>query len=382
MPSPDQIAEARQARLIRISDTAEGRGAAAWRRVDFGDLDASWTAIEPALTAQVVAAQIASARGSDAYTANLSRSYDVESDRSATVPEAFAGADTTGRPVSSLLHGAVTTTKQAVRGGLGAVQAMEAGATYLAAMLKTVLADTSRSSDMVSSVGRGYVRYVRVVEPGACSRCMVLAGSDRFSKPFQRHPECRCTSQPLPVDDAGVDVKGPEDLFDELTAEEQDRRFGRAGAQAIRDGASVSQVVTARRGMGRPRTYSNYSRMKKTTIGRRPNGEPVQVYATTEATTKRGGFGRQQSEFTRRSGARYTSSTRVRLMPESILEIAGEDTELRQAFLRDAGYLQYVPKNGYDRGNRWMAEVAEMRQQDRITVDQATIRYGNFTLGR
>jgi hypothetical protein len=290
--------------------------------------------------------------------------------------------DGSGRPLESLLHGAVTTTKEAVGSGFGALQAMEVGANYLALMIKTALADIGRSADMVSSVGKGYTLYVRVVEPGACSRCIVLAGADQF-KPFKRHPACKCTCQPVPYEDASIPAsRTPQGVFDSLSGADQERAFGKAGAQAIRDGADIGQVQSARRGAAgigyshRMPTGSQWNRMQKTTIGRRPDGTPVQVYTTSEGATARGAFYKQQSKTTatqRLAGARYKSTTRVRLMPESIAEIAGDDFELRKAFLRDAGYLEYRPTA------KWT--VAELRVADRKLVNKATLAYGNFTLG-
>lgn len=39
----------------------------------------------------------------------------------------------------------------------------------------------------------------------------------------------------------------PKEIFESLSKEEQDRAFGKAGAQAIRDGADMNAVVNARR---------------------------------------------------------------------------------------------------------------------------------------
>jgi len=369
---PDEIADAHQQRLIAISTAATNRALSLWRQMDFTALDASWNRIEPALTQRVDAAQLTAAKAADTYTAKLSSSYGFAADDSRIIPESFVGVDGSGRSTSTLLRGSVTTTKEAIGAGLGRREAMHAGAVYLTAMLKTALADLGRSADLTSSAGKGYTRYVRVVEPGACSRCIILAGATQF-RPFKRHPACRCTCQPLPK---GQDFgKSPEEIFEEMSDADQDRVFGKAGAQALRDGADMNQVVSARRGAKgigysyRTPTGAQWNRMQKTTIGFRPDGAPVRVYTTTEGATARGQFGR-------------TSAGRVRLMPESIIEIAGDDTALRQAFLRDAGYLQYRPRSGYSvPTSQWTREIEDQRRADRILVNRATLRYGNFTLG-
>ena len=390
MASPDLIADARQRSLIETTTTATNRGLKLWRQMDFNALDASWSIIAPQLVAQATSAQAHVAQGADRFTSSLSAEYGFNAENSRIVPEAFAGVDGSGRSTESLLRGAVTTTKEAIGAGLGRIQSMEAGATFLAAMMKTAIADMGRSADMVSSAGKGYTQYVRVVEPGACSRCILLAGSTRF-KPFKRHPACKCTCQPIPKSELdSTDRYSPGGVFDAMSEAEQNRAFSKAGAAAIREGADISQVVSARRGAAgigyshRMPTGSQFNRMKKTTIGVRPDGTAVRLYTTTEGTTVRGQFGRSQvgaSGSTKLANDRYSKVNRVRLMPESIMEIAGDNTALRQAFLRDAGYLEYRPANGFDSANRWVKEIEEMRRNDRILVNQATLRYGNFTLG-
>jgi hypothetical protein len=388
MSAADDIAAAHQARVIAISTKASNRTLQLWRRMDLTDLDGSWDAVSPLIVDQADRAQAAMVSTSDSYASKLASAYDFNADNSRIVPEAFVGVDGSGRETSSLLRGAVTTTKEAIGLGLSATQSFEAGAAYLMSMMKTALADIGRSSDMVSSVGKGFTRYVRVVEPGACSRCVILAGSDRF-KPFKRHPACKCTCQAVTEDDLAKKYS-PDAVFQSMSDSDQDRAFGKAGAQAIRDGADISQVVSARRGASGLSLASEVpakgtlNRMRKTTIGTRPDGTPVQVYATTEGTTVRGQFGQAQvggPKATRLGNDRYSKVNRVRLMPEQILEIAGDNKALRQAFLRDAGYLEYRPLNGYDSGNKWVAELDDMRRMDRIAVNKATLVYGNFTLG-
>lgn len=69
-------------------------------------------------------------------------------------------------------------------------------------------------------------------------------------------------------------------------------------------------------------------------------------------------------------------------MPESINEIAGDDLALRQAFLRDAGYIAYTPRVGYNvPTSQWMADIDAQRRADRTLVDRATRKFDNFYLG-
>src|SRR5690554_2522929 len=197
MPSVSSLALDHQSRLIQINKTATTRVLGLWQRMDFEALDASWAALAPAIMQQSNAAQMAAARTSDQYTSALSREYGFPQQTSRIVPSSFVGVDGSGRSMESLLHGSVTTTKQAVGAGLSRQLSFEAGAVFLAAMMKTGLADLGRSADMVSATGRGYKRYVRVVNPGACDRCAQLAGIGSYKTAFQRHPACKCTTAPV-----------------------------------------------------------------------------------------------------------------------------------------------------------------------------------------
>lgn len=119
-------------------------------------------------------------------------------------------------------------------------------------------------------------------------------------------------------------MTNPSRFFDSLSAAEQDRVFTRAGAEAIRAGADISQVVNARRGM-----------QSASAFGR-------EVLVTTEGTTVRGQAGRRlgaREEGRRREGARYRSAVRIRLMPEQILAEAGGNRDEAVRLLRVHGYL-------------------------------------------
>src|SRR5690554_3698273 len=150
---------------------------------------------------------------------------------------------------------------------------------------------------------------------------------------------CDCIHVPS-TEAAGRDLTtDPRAYFDSLSPEEQDRIFTKAGAQAIRDGASISQVVNARRGM---RTASVFGR---------------DVLITLEGITRRGLAGRRlisegarvQREIAERvtrlsrEGAvqRQVRRGRVqipRLMPEQIYRVAtSRDDAIR--LLRRFGYI-------------------------------------------
>ena len=367
-----------QGDLIRRSDALSRRLQRLWRRVSVDDLDAGWAAIEADVVAAVSAVTVQNASSAGRMVQSVARADGVASG-DVIVAGAFAGVDGTGRSSAGLLHGAVTTTKEQIGRGLSTRSAFLSGAAYLAAMSKTLVADLARSSVATASAGRNYVRYVRVVSPGACNRCAILAGSDRFSKPFLRHPACRCTSVPVTGGALPGGVFGsPREYFESLSKAEQDRIFTKAGAEAIRMGADPVQVAGARRGAAGIRYSDAYPAplngrrtMQKVQIGVRPSGEPIMGYTTLEGTTKRGVYGRIQRDldnagFVSRSGSRYTVARRSRLMPETIMDLT-DDVELRRVLLRDAGYLDIPIRDGSS--NAWVGARLRQRELDRIQAD-------------
>lgn len=173
-------------------------------------------------------------------------------------------------------------------------------------MVATQLQDVARSASSLAMVSDlGTTGYVRMLNPPSCSRCAILAGKFyKWNTGFQRHPRCDCRHVPSRENLAGDLVTNPNRYFDSLSAAEQDRIFTQAGAQAIRDGADISQVVNARRGMFTAQ------------IG----GRTAQL--TTEGTTARGLAGQTLGNLTKVSGQRYRRSQRPRLMPETIYSVA------------------------------------------------------------
>lgn len=376
MSTVAELALARQARLVAINQTATNRALQVWQRMDPNNLTASWALNGDLITQQAVSAQLAAAAGSERFTNAVSAQYDFAAAPDVVVPEAIAGVDGAGRNLGGLLYGAVTTTKTATGAGMSLPDAFRSGAAYLASMMKTAVSDAARRSDNVSATGKGYTHYVRVVGGGACSRCAMLAGIRSSSTAFPRHPACQCTAAPVPGDrDTAKVPKGLHDsadsYFESLSAAEQDRVFTKAGAEAIRAGADPVQVVSARRGatgittsrgIGRSTIPNSGRRLTRTVIGYGQDGAPVEVYTTSEGTTRYGTYAKAQRPF--------NSPTRARLMPESIMSIARTPAEAR-VLLRDAGYLTTPGLSP--------VQAAQQAATDRAMADRLFARAG-FTL--
>lgn len=220
------------------------------------------------------------------------------------IAASFAGTASDGRPLESLFARAND------QGSLGL-------------MVVTQVQDAARQAAAVSIASRPGIGYVRMLNPPSCSRCAVLAGKYfRFNQGFLRHPRCDCRHIPANENTAGDLRTDPNAYFDSLSKADQDRIFTNAGAEVIRHGADISQVVNVRRrtaGM----EFAQVSPIKRDARGN--------LY-TTEGTTRRGLAAQQQA------GLRRNGPVQQRLMPETILERA-KDREDAQRLLRLYGYL-------------------------------------------
>lgn len=169
--------------------------------------------------------------------------------------DAFTGVAGDGRPLDTLLRAPAITARTLIADGVEPAEALAAGGRQLSMMVLTEIADAGRGAAGVQIAARPRVGYVRMLNPPSCSRCVVLAGRFyRWNQGFLRHPRCDCKHVPTMVtDQAEAFAQGliddPYEAFNRMSEAEQNRVFTNAGAQAIRDGADMYQVVNARRGM-------------------------------------------------------------------------------------------------------------------------------------
>jgi hypothetical protein len=328
-----------------------------WRTRDLADLDGWWLSVAPRLFALLAGAQLLAAQQADTYVDEALEVQDIDPSADGHVAAAaFAGIASDGRPLEGLLYEPVIRVKEAISRGATPTRAASIGRLSLDLIARTQIADAGRAADGAAVVARKQVGgYVRMLSPPSCSRCTILAGRwYRWNAGFTRHPRCDCRHIPT-SEDRGDDLRtDPKAYFDSLDRDEQDRIFTAAGAQAIRDGADMGQIVNARRGM---RTAS---------IGGRD------VLITSEGTTKRGYAahvrrrvdeleGRGTAYAQRNAGRRgavqnyIERRTRLpRLMPEQIYRVAETREEAIRLLARN-GYLLDVP----GRRNSLIRDVAQ-----------------------
>ncbi|MFB7288985.1 VG15 protein [Actinacidiphila glaucinigra] len=352
------LAQRHAARQRRIAVTAMAAALREWGLLDAADLRASWSVVGPRLVAVLSAAQLTAAEGAGDYVDATAAAQGAGPDATGRVnATAFTGIAADGRALDTLMLRPLVTTYRSIGQGSTPAQALAAGRGLLATIVRSEVADAGRQAVGVGIAARRTIQgYVRVVQPPACGRCVILAGVEYgWNRGFQRHPRCDCIHLPTtliaryqhrggirgdafsPTTRMGSTARGfinPRAYFDSLDRAEQDRIFTSAGARAIREGADMAQVVNARRGMTTVTAY-----------GRR-------VAATREGTTARGAFFRQERARTEeRTGTRFARNRAEvrrglrrfelrtpRLMPEEIYRLA-ENRDEAIAMLRRFGYL-------------------------------------------
>ena len=109
------------------------------------------------------------------------------------------------------------------------------------------LPETPTPGDTLKTTGVN-VGYVRMLTPPSCDRCVILAGKwYRWNQGFKRHPNCDCRHIPATEAIAGDITVDPMEYFNSLSIADQNKYFGKANAEAIREeGADIFQIVNAR----------------------------------------------------------------------------------------------------------------------------------------
>lgn len=299
--------------MQQLQRTAVVVGRRAWAEIDPGNLTPSWLRILPLLAAALGITQRDAAAAGSVYAASaLARQGDYVEPAAFVDPAAFVGVATDGRELPVPLYAPVIATKQALARGHTVDRALAIGRGRLDRLAATTIADTGRAAASVDIAARASVGYTRMLNPPSCSRCAILAGRwYRWNAGFRRHPHCDCVHVPAKAANALRDeglLADPYEYFRSLDTAEQDSTFGPAEARAIRDGADISQVVNARRGM--------------TKVGQVPASR---ARTTTEGTSRRGNYG-------------ITARGRTRLTVDEIYQTAGTRTRALR-MLEEHGYV-------------------------------------------
>lgn len=234
----------------RVSKTAVNEVLRAWRRM--GDnFDASWHRAAPTVLSVVVEAQAQMTKAAADYVPRvLDQTGIPDRPEGDFNPDSLVGVASDGRRLDTLAYGAVTEAKTAVSEGATPQQALNTGGDWLKLMTMVQVADAARQAVGVMTTSRRNLGgTVRVLNPPSCQRCAILAGRFyRWSQGFQRHPQCDCVNMPA---ERAAWAKAEGFVTDPMDAYRNGhiRDLTQAQVNAIEDGANITQVVNAYRGM-------------------------------------------------------------------------------------------------------------------------------------
>lgn len=311
-----------------------------WAELNGADLDGSWTSgLGMAVNRAVAAGQLVAASSGQAYVdavvAADGESSDYEPGATTVATRQFSGTASDGRDLGTLLYEPIIRTKTLIQGGVTLQQSMLGGLMSMQRIVDSEIADAGRGAASVAmTANRTVTGYLRQVRAGACARCVLLAGRwYRYNADFQRHKRCQCYGVPA-TKDRFPNHLNPTSFFNNLSRSEQDRRFGVADSQAIRDGADIYSVVNAHRGVETIEAYGG------------------RLTRTSEGTSRQGDYYRTaRSQAERDTGTRFAHSTAEverglpqfrlrapRLMPAQIYRMTEDRAELIK-LLRRYGYL-------------------------------------------
>ena len=272
--------------MLRLQRSARAAAAVAWSSLSAAYLSESWDSVSPALERAVSKLQLDAATRGAGYGGNTLADQGLYEAPEAWVdPSSLAGVSSRGASLGAALYSAIPHTKDLIAGGMPERVALSRGREVLQMSAAAQVADAGRTAAGLDTFARPKVGYVRMLNPPSCSRCSVLAGRFyRNNEGFQRHPRCDCVHVPTTRTEAAESeglVHDPYAYFESLSESAQDKTFGKAQAQAIRDGADLFQVVNARRGMSYAGVSADGSR----------RGQKVASDFTREGTTRRALWG-------------------------------------------------------------------------------------------
>lgn len=272
-PTLESVAEAHARRQKQLAQRTSARLLALWRQIDRNNIGASWRLLVPDALATLVTSQATAAAAAGIYVEDcLEKQKLFMEAEGRVVSTALSGVASDGRNLANLLYRPAVTTLLSIQQGAPVPRAMAAGTMALDIITRTQVADAGRAGESIAIVARPKVQgFIRMLSQPSCSRCVILAGRwYRWNAGFRRHPRCDCRSIPAQENTAGDLTTDPKKAFEAMPAAEQERVFGKADAEAIRDGADINKVVNARRGMETATVFGRPTQITREGAGRGP----------------------------------------------------------------------------------------------------------------
>lgn len=305
-----------------VTFTARNEVRRAWRRMG-DDFDSSWRRVSPTVLAIISEAQAQMALRAGDYTRNVLSELDIpDQPEGDLVPDSLVGIASDGRSLDTLAAQSVVTAKSAISDGASTQQGLTAGGNWLELMTQLQVADAARVAVGIGSASRRNVAgNVRVLNVPVCQRCAVLGGRFyRWSTGFDRHPRDDCTMMPVKGESFALSSGV---LFDPQAAYKagQIKDLTQAQIKALDEGADLGKVVNAYRGMSTTATNRNIATLRHAVepVGVQPGMPDLLGFLPPEIRNRRPDL--------------------VRLTPEGIYRIAGDNRDEAIRLLRREGFI-------------------------------------------
>lgn len=222
-----------------------------WSRLDPRDIKRSWNDLKQPFYDLYESLQVeAASTVLDAQADILASNADYVPTYNIVNPSSFKGYAASGLALDDYMSTPIYQALSKISDGMQATDALKMMSIRMENLAGTGLADTARQAAGVDTTTRQNMGYIRMAYGSACSRCMILAGTwYRWNQGFARHPHCYCRHIPCTKPASAGLHTDPMEIFNSMSEAEQDKKFGKVSAQAIRDGADIYQVVNAHAGM-------------------------------------------------------------------------------------------------------------------------------------
>lgn len=239
-----------------------------WRGMT-DDFDLSWSRIGLDVGDAIMAGQLAASQAAQEHLLGMGDELDLGNPVGLADPFAFVGWTSEGIELDRVTRSSIVQAKQLVGAGVDVASALTQAGSWLEQLTANELTGAASGMSTTTVTSTPQTGYVRMLNLPSCKDCIILAGRwYRWNQGFQRHGGCDC--EHIPARESMTELRtDPYEAFNSLTKAEQDKIFGKADAQAIRDGGDIYRVVNVRnRGLsdGRSRQARRYGTPTRMTV--------------------------------------------------------------------------------------------------------------------
>ncbi|WP_371031262.1 hypothetical protein [Pseudoclavibacter sp. JSM 162008] len=226
-----------------------------WRGMT-DDFDLSWSRIGLDVGDAIMAGQLAASMAAQEHLLGMGDELDLGNPVGFADPFAFVGWTSEGVELDRVTRTSIVQAKQLVGAGVDVTSALTQAGSWLEELTANEITGAASGMSTATVTSTPRTGYVRMLNLPSCKDCIILAGRwYRWNQGFQRHGGCDC--EHIPARESMTELRtDPYEAFNSLTKAEQDKIFGKADAQAIRDGADIYRVVNVRnRGLSDGRSH-------------------------------------------------------------------------------------------------------------------------------